>query len=103
MTQVVQSNGNTTPESASSNASPIPPTADATRQPQTGADGFKYVNDPSLSAAIAVQTSALQKMQELEDERWKIVKWTLIGGAIVVTLCAVGAGGYYIYKHITLT
>jgi hypothetical protein len=109
-------NGNTTPDAAQK-AAEAPVTG--ARTPDTAPN--TSVTDPALAAQLMQLHAAVARLdpnvasqvkklgedliagQKLADKRWEIIEMVVIGGLVVVTLCAVGYGGYRLYKKLTIS
>ena len=59
--------------------------------------------DPNVASQVKKLGEDLIAGQKLADKRWEIIEMVVIGGLVVVTLCAVGYGGYRLYKKLTIS
>jgi len=66
-------------------------------------EAISKINDPAVAAQLKAQGEKIIAAQVVADDRWKIIEYTIIGGAIVVTLAAVSYGGYRLYKKLTIS
>lgn len=86
-----------------------PETTEKVKNPEMAAqlrrleEAVAKIVDPEVAKELRAQGERIIAAQCVADTRWKIIEYSVIGGAVVVVLCAVGYGGYRLYRQLTIS